>query len=142
VEEQQMTSLQSITIPVTFGALHDGLRMTTVVPGSLRYCLSDPYAVVVRFHMHAIDPLEWYLARDSLARGLKVAVALGDVQITPASNGTDLYVNFPSPASNTALRLHISVAAAFLDRTYEMVPEGTESDHLDLDDLVAQLLAH
>jgi hypothetical protein len=36
----------------------------------------------------------------------------------------------------------MSAARAFLDRTYTIVPEGEESDRLDLDDLVAQLLAH
>jgi hypothetical protein len=136
-----MNSLHSITVPVTFGALHDSRRMTTVAPGSLQYSASDPYAVVVRFHINAKDPLEWYLARESLTRGLKVTVALGDVQITPASNGINLYINFTSPGNNTTLRLPISVAATFLDRTYEMVPEGEESERLDLDDLVAQLLA-
>jgi hypothetical protein len=136
-----MNKPESIVVPVRFGALHGGRRLSTVVPAILRYDTSDPYAVVIAFPARAGAPVEWCVARETVARGLQAPVTVGDVHIRPASNGAEVHINFGSSRGDATLPLPMSEAIAFLNRTYELVPEGTETDWLDLEGLIAQLLA-
>jgi hypothetical protein len=129
-----------------------GLRLTasrdTVVPlsASLFFRGEDPYAIRIMFHAGLDEPVTWVFARDLLAVGISGAAGLGDVQIWPSA----VEPGIPHPGrmnielSSPSGRAHFEASAAelgeFLRRTYQIVPNGRESEHLDIDTELNDLL--
>jgi hypothetical protein len=112
------------------------------VATTLGYCSSDPYAVTLTFHSTAGD-VEWIVARTLLLRGLAAPAGEGDVKIRPSidHNGRPVAVlDFSSPDGRLVAQACTHELQTFLARTFAVVPVGAESQHLDLDGLVAHLL--
>ena len=63
--------------------------------------------------------MEWILARDLLAAALHSREGIGDVQAWPSAAAVE----------------------AFLAQTYQVVPDGTESDYMDFDAELTELLS-
>jgi hypothetical protein len=117
---------------------------------SLRYRVTDPYAVEAVF-----DPRQggvtWIFARDLLEEGMRTQAGKGDVKVwTHSAVGREsarTYLEL-SPSPDTALlSLPYEEVKAFLERTFALVPEGTEQAHLgasllDLERQLHQLPAH
>jgi len=140
-----------------------GLRLVvpqqTIVPlvASLYYSGSDPYAVRMAFHVGTDEPVEWIFARDLLAAGIKSRQGEGDVQVWPSATscaeagsldviegtdteGTVLNIELSSPFGQAHFEAPAQAMSAFLQRTYQIVPVGQESDYVDIETELNDLL--
>jgi len=129
----------------------------TIVPlmASLHYTCEDPYAIKMAFHVGTDEPVEWTLARDLLAAALHSREGIGDVQAWPseapggaaeagmhtvAGSGI-LNIAMTSPFGHAQFEAPAEAVASFLRRTYQMVPVGDESQFIDFDAELSQLLS-
>jgi hypothetical protein len=143
-----------------------GLRLVvpqqTIVPlvASLYYSGSDPYAVRMAFHVGTDEPVEWIFARDLLAAGIESRQGDGDVQVWPSPvsaaetgdldpidaaelTGTRekvLNIELSSPFGQAHFEAPAEAMSAFLRRTYQIVPAGRESRHIDIETELNDLL--
>lgn len=129
-----------------------GLRLVvpeeTVVPlvASLFYSKDDPYAVRIAFHVGLDEPVQWTFARDLLASGAESAAGLGDVKAWPSSqsasglSGTVLNLHLTSPYGEALFEAPVREVTDFLASTYRMVPRGGETEHLDVEKGIEELL--
>ncbi len=127
------------------------LRLRLVVAGeeavpveaALSYTPADPYAVTALFHADESAPVTWTFGRDLLAAGLDHPSGEGDVGVWPSTAGGEpvICVALSSPAGRALLEASHNDVRAFLSATFDLVPLGTESDHLDLDSALDRLLA-
>lgn len=115
---------------------------TALVAVQFEYSQRDPYAV----HL-TLDRLDsrWCLARETLVQAYDEPAGEGHVHCSvPLDPAEDrMYVTMVRPDEGKAMTLAIRRAGSlrrWLERTYELVPRGTESEHIDLDALVARLL--
>lgn len=137
------------------------LQLRLVVPGAtslpvradLRYDVTDPYAVSVAFHtggsggeptdVHG-DVVEWTFARQLLTDGVAGPVGEGDVQVwpTPPASGSPAVIclSLSSPSGRALFEVPLPELVEFLGQTYEAVPTGAESAHVDVDAELALLL--
>ena len=121
-----------------------GLRLVvpqqTIVPlvASLFYSKEDPYAIRIAFHVGLDEPVEWIFARDLLSLGIEGREGLGDVVVWPSSGSADgapgrvLNIELSSPFGQAHFEAPIKEISDFLARTYAIVPEGEESDFVDV----------
>ncbi|GEC03249.1 sporulation protein SsgA [Streptomyces spinoverrucosus] len=108
----------------------------------LWYSPHDPCAVHIDFDAGADTPVTWVFARELLARGTVRPSGHGDVRIWPTHEGQRrvLCLALSSPSGQALLHAPLSVVDRWLQRTYEMVPDGKEWQLLDLDDELCELL--
>jgi hypothetical protein len=109
---------------------------------SLYYSAEDPYAIRMAFHVGADEPVEWIFARDLLAVGLEGPAGEGDVQVWPSEDvdGEVLNIALSSPFGEAQFEAPRDSTAAFLARTYEVIAPGHESDYIDVDAELDDLL--
>jgi sporulation and cell division protein SsgA len=120
----------------------------TMVPltGSLFYSRHDPYAVRIAFHVGLEEPVEWIFARDLLSRGIQGRQGIGDVQVWPSPGpagddpGSVLTIELTSPYGQARFETPAGQVTDFLRRAYQIVPDGEEGSHLDLDAELNDLL--
>ena len=129
-----------------------GLRLVvpqqTIVPlmASLFYSREDPYAIRIAFHVGLDEPVEWIFARDLLAMGIEDREGLGDVQVWPSAGteggepGSVLNLELSSPFGQAHFEAPVKEVADFLRRTYQIVAVGQESDHVDVEGELTDLL--
>ncbi|MEW1773317.1 SsgA family sporulation/cell division regulator [Streptomyces sp. NPDC086777] len=118
--------------------------MSVPMQAVLRYDTDDPYAVRAVFHPPGQGrTVEWFFGRDMLAEALGGRTGRGDVHMWPdVDSGRDVVlVALCSPGGSALLRLPARGVESFLRETWSAVPSGAESDRLDLDAELAQLLA-
>ena len=124
------------------------LELRLLVPGAslpvqagIRYHRSDPYAVTVEFRTGE-EPVVWTFARQLLTDGVARMVGDGDVKVWPSRDGGErlVCISLSSPSGQALFEAPLGDVVSFLTRTYELVPTGTEGDHLDLDSELALLL--
>jgi hypothetical protein len=129
----------------------------TIVPlmASLHYTRQDPYAVKMAFHVGTGEPVEWTLARELLAAALHSREGIGDVQVWPSVASSDpeagmegvasghgiVNIAMTSPFGHAQFEAPAHAIAAFLRRTYQIVPEGEETNYIDFDAELAELLS-
>jgi hypothetical protein len=121
----------------------------TLVPlmASLHYSCKDPYAIKMAFHIGTDEPVEWTFARDLLAAALHDREGIGDVQAWPSADGAlgdgsgILNIAMTSPFGHAQFEAAADDVASFLDRTYEVVPVGGESQYIDFDAELGELLS-
>ena len=126
------------------------LGLSLVVPdhgsvplvASLYYSAEDPYAIRMAFHVGTDEPVEWIFARDLLAVGLEGPAGEGDVQVWPTDEqGHELLnIALSSPFGEAHFEAPRSSTAAFLSRTYEVIAPGHESEYIDVDGELDDLL--
>jgi Streptomyces sporulation and cell division protein, SsgA len=136
----------SSTAPLT-----RALRLHLVVAGeesvpvdaALSYLSSDPYAVTAVFHADESTPVTWTFGRDLLAAGLAEPSGEGDVGIWPSTSrgAAVVCMALSSPSGHALLEASRADVETFLAASYALVPSGTESAHLDLDQDLLRLLA-
>ena len=79
--------------------------------------------------------IAWLLSRELLQAGLDGPAGDGDVRLWPAHAATDvLFLHLRAPSGEALFELSRATVAAFLRQTETLVPSGTESALLDLDD--------
>ena len=120
----------------TAGRTHD---LDTV----FSYDKSDPFAVTITFLTTEGD-LPWTFSRDLLIRGLTTPVGDGDVHVCPSINDRGravVIVELSSPDGHLVTEAHTDQVFTFVQNSLKVVPEGEESQHLNLDSMIEQLLA-
>ncbi|EHR48696.1 sporulation and cell division protein, SsgA [Saccharomonospora marina XMU15] len=107
----------------------------------LSYSASEPFTIALAFRVEPGEWVEWEFARDLLIAGLSEVAGIGDVRIRPDLSGNrDLLVlELESPDGYAVVELSRVDVLRFIGRTVELVGLGVESDHLDLDGLIADL---
>ena len=135
--------MNSVTVSAELG-------LSLVVPehgavplvASLDYCADDPYAIKMAFHVGTDEPVEWIFARELLAAGLVARAGDGDVQVWPdETDGADvLNITLSSPFGEAHFEAPRSATAEFLKSTYGIIPAGSESDYIDVDSELDELL--
>jgi len=117
----------------------DGLLLRA----TLRYDPADPFAVQATFWTGE-ESVSWVLARDLLSDGLLAHAGVGDVRVWPQARQDGdpglVLVELTSPDGQATLAVDATDLGAFLLRTFEVVPQGCETDFLDLDNVLARLL--
>jgi hypothetical protein len=111
------------------------------VPASFHYSAHEPLSVIADF-MSGEVAVQWVFARDLLQGALEQPTGQGDVTCWPAFSSGErvVCIALHSPSGEALLEAPAEEIAAFLARSYEVVPEGTEIDHLDIDGLIEDLL--
>lgn len=126
------------------------LALRLVVPGggavpvtaAMRYEATDPYAVRVGFRTGADEMVEWTFARSLLTEGMHRAIGEGDVRVWPSTEriGQVVCLSLSSPSGHALFEMPLTGLVSFLRRTYSCVPNGCESDHVNLDAELALLV--
>jgi hypothetical protein len=117
------------------------LPAQTVAPlaATLVYSREAPYAVRIAFHIGLDEPVEWIFARDLLSAGIEEREGLGDVTVWPSAgsesggSGSVLNLKLSSPFGHAHFEVPARGISDFLGRTYQLVPAGEESDHIDIE---------
>ena len=138
----QQPVVADVALDVTLGCL-DESGNNHHIDTVLGYHRPDPYAVTMTF-MTGDEPLTWTFGRDLLIHGMHEASGDGDVHVSPAvdqSGDAVVLITLSSPDGHLRLEARRDHVAEFVERTLELVPSGTETFNLDLDDLLAQLLS-
>jgi hypothetical protein len=127
-----------------------GPQSWTEVPALLCYEPSDPFAVRIAFGDVGDDGgpvapedggISWLVSRELLQIGLDAPAGEGDVRVWPAHGATDvLFLHLRAPSGEALFEFSRAVVSAFLRHTETLVPSGTESAQLDLDDELQLLL--
>jgi hypothetical protein len=113
----------------------------TITPLVARFAYSheDPYALSIAFEVAPDKSVEWICARDLLAMGLEGRVGLGDVTVWPSAGseggtpGSVLHIELFSPFGQAHFEASATKISDFLRRTYQIVPAGDESRHIDVE---------
>lgn len=113
------------------------------LPAELHYDRTDPYAVCLSLGAASTGAVDWVFARSLLSEGLSRPVGVGDVLVIPLRRRARpaVRVVLRSTAGAALLDIAASAVAAFLKRTDAVVPPGTEGLHIDMDQVVADLVA-
>lgn len=113
------------------------------LPASFSYSREDPYAVHVAFHVGEGKSVEWTFARDLLSMGIAGREGLGDVRVWPSAGpeGSVLNIGVRSPFGEAHFEAPTNEILDFVRRTCQIVPVGEESDHLDFESELTDLLS-
>ncbi|MFE9925695.1 SsgA family sporulation/cell division regulator [Streptomyces sp. NPDC005774] len=113
------------------------------VSARLGYRADDPYAVHIAFHTDSEQPVHWTFARELLIEGVFRPCGHGDVRVWPskAEGRSVVLVALSSPDGDALLEVPTAQVSSWLERTLRVVPPGSESERLGLDDGLAALLA-
>ena len=113
---------------------------------SLFYSRKDPYAIRIAFHVGLDEPVEWIFARDLLSMGIEGREGIGDVSVWPSAGseggwpGSVLNIELFSPSGQAHFEAPVKEISDYLRRTYQIVPTGGESDHVDVEAELTDLL--
>ncbi|RBM19252.1 SsgA family sporulation/cell division regulator [Prauserella sp. PE36] len=109
----------------------------------LSYAADEPFTVALAFRIDPDEWVEWEFARDLLLDGITEPAGIGDVRVRPdlATHEDYLVLELESPDGYAVVEIDIEDLRRFTRATVEIVPPGTESGHLDLDTLIADLTA-
>ncbi|WP_448623764.1 SsgA family sporulation/cell division regulator [Geodermatophilus sp. URMC 64] len=121
-----------------------GPRSWTEVPAQLVYLGADPFAVRITFgDGEGEDGVTWLVGRDLLRVGLDRPAGDGDVRVWPASATADaLFLHLRAPSGEALFELSRATLAAFLRETEALVPSGSETEVLDIDEELTALLSN
>jgi hypothetical protein len=128
-----------------------GPQSWTEVPALLCYDAADPFAVRIAFgdvgdQNGIVDAEEagiaWLVSRELLQSGLDRPSGEGDVRVWPAHGATDvLFLHLRAPSGEALFELSRATVAGFLRETEALVPTGSESTMLALDEELQALLS-
>ena len=127
-----------------------GPQSWTEVPALLCYDPTDPFAVRIAFgdvgDANDVDVDEagiaWLVSRELLQSGLDRPSGEGDVRVWPAHGATDvLFLHLRAPSGEALFELSRATVTGFLRQTEVLVPSGSESAMLSLDEELQALLS-
>ena len=128
-----------------------GPQSWTEVPALLCYDPTDPFAVRIAFgdvgdERDLVDVEEagiaWLVSRELLQSGLDRPSGEGDVRVWPAHGANDvLFLHLRAPSGEALFELSRATVAAFIRQTEALVPSGSESAMLSLDEELQALLS-
>ncbi|WP_028661929.1 SsgA family sporulation/cell division regulator [Saccharomonospora saliphila] len=114
----------------------------TPVLSRLTFAASAPFTVALAFRVEPDEWVEWEFARDLLLTGLREPAGIGDIRIRPDLSDQDddvLVIELESPDGYATVEISRQDVRLFLDASIALVPPGSESEHLDLDAVIANL---
>ena len=125
-----------------------GLRLVVAghpaipVAACLYYRADDPFAICMALDVGTDEPVEWIFARDLLASGLQELAGEGDVRIFPGDLYDDDVLNIAllSPSGRARFKAPLAAMAAFVQRTLAIVAAGHETESVDIDRELRELL--
>jgi hypothetical protein len=120
-----------------------GPDVPVLVTAVLEYQPRDPYAVTAVI-LTPDGPIRWVFARDLLDEGLVHEVGDGDVGLAPMRDDeghSTVQLRLSSPDGVAVLEASTDGVLDFLARSYVLVPPGREPQFLDIDELLAALIA-
>ncbi|MER6304379.1 SsgA family sporulation/cell division regulator [Kitasatospora sp. NPDC001539] len=123
--------------------LPEGPFPDIAVEAHLRFDTSLPYAVCLAFPPvgeQGGDEIQWFFARDLLNEGRHAPSGCGDVTVRPGPEGQVL-VTLRSRDGRAVISIPSDAVTAFLLDSFALVPAGSETDHLDIDDALGRILA-
>jgi hypothetical protein len=137
--------------------LHDGECITHQIPlrcvdtagqtmtlnADFGYDSEDPFAVSMTFRTGSYEVV-WNFARELLITGLTDPAGEGDVYVWPCLDPEGrpiVVIELSSPDGELLVQGPARDVSDFVAHTTAAVPVGTESDHIDVDDLIDQLFA-
>jgi Streptomyces sporulation and cell division protein, SsgA len=129
--------MRSDTISTVIGLHLVRFQQGIKLAARLCYSPEDPYAVHIAFSTGKGEPVKWMVARDLLADGMWRRAGVGDVTVWPSDGsaagapGGVLNIELSSPYGQAHFEAPVKEVSNFLRRTYEAVPAGDESAHLD-----------
>ncbi|WP_331737497.1 SsgA family sporulation/cell division regulator [Streptomyces sp. NBC_00019] len=103
------------------------------------YDTHDPLAITLVFDTDGERPVRWAFSRDLLAEGMTAPAGEGDVVLWPelCQDGEPSSFCVQVGSVRTALfEIPVEPVAKWLARTYDMVPQGSELDGVNWDELV------
>lgn len=111
------------------------------VRAQFRYSADEPLSVTAEFSS-GDTVVAWVFGRDLLDGGTAHPVGDGDVTCWPATiNGQRVVcIALRSPSGQALLEAPAEEIATFLGRSFDVVPRACESDFLDIDGLIDDLL--
>ncbi|MEW1548367.1 SsgA family sporulation/cell division regulator [Streptomyces tsukubensis] len=112
------------------------------VPVRLYYKSTDPYAVQLSFGLTPDHMVRWTFARELLDQGLTTPTGFGDVKITPIDQSSRFRIELESPDGYAHLEGSAASVKTWLARTFEVIPAGRESESVDIDSFLAEVLSH
>lgn len=124
-------------------------HVTEPLQVNLLYDQQDPYGVVI-YMSDGLNMTRWVIGRDLLHEGMYAIhhpVGAGDLTVrVPHQNTQALSLMFkPTTGNPKDEPLYVLVprdmVRRFLDETFQLVPMGSEGQHMDIDQLIAMLLA-
>jgi sporulation and cell division protein SsgA len=115
---------------------------SVLVPALLAYRTDDPYAVHIAFHINSEQPVNWTFARELLVEGVFRPCGQADVRVWPAkTDGRSVVVMaLASPDGEALLEAPAAQVSAWLERTLRVVPPGSETEQLRIDDALDRFL--
>jgi len=140
-QPSRRTATATIHVAVPFIS---GVSQNELLEGELVFDPADPYAVTMHLEARS-GAVVWTFARELLADGIYQPSGNGDVQIWPclsSSGEAVIIIELCSPDGTAVLQAPSRAVHGFVARTHDVVPQGEESVHLRLDDMIAQLLAN
>lgn len=132
----------SVTQSVTMDCV-DSAGQAMSLEAELGYHPADPYAVTATFQTSGGDVV-WTFARDLMIQGLTAPAGDGDVHCWPCLDNSGravVIIELNSPDGELLVQVPTEDLYRFVNRTLSAVPAGNESDYLDLDLLITQLMA-
>lgn len=111
------------------------------VPAHFSYSAHEPLSIAAEFQGNGMS-VRWVFARDLLMDGTRRPVGDGDVTCWPATISGErvVCIALRSPSGQALLEAPFEQIEHFLHRAYDVVPVGAESDFLDIDALIDDLL--
>ena len=121
--------------------LRASLKSIPALLFNVRFCYQsdDPFAVQLTIDCDG-QAITWTFSRELLEQGMYAGVGRGDVVVAPALDDDEVLIGLAPAEGSAVLGIDRGAVRKFLDATYRLVPEGSEPQHLDLDDALAQLL--
>ncbi|MFJ6215743.1 SsgA family sporulation/cell division regulator [Streptomyces sp. NPDC092296] len=126
---------------LTLHMVFDGDRVAEV-PTRFRYDAAEPFAVRLAFHADEYDEAEWVFARELLADGLRGPSGEGDIRLWPShcpEHGAVVTIALESPHGSAVLEAVTADLRQLLERSYAVVPPGSEVSALPSDEELARL---
>lgn len=110
------------------------------VHAEFRYRSDDPFAVQLLLSVDQSPAVSWVFGRELLRAGVAGPAGIGDVQIFPVYDGT--VVELHSGEQTARILAHTPDVTAFLDRSLQLVPAGSESAYFEVEPDLRSLPVH
>lgn len=114
---------------------------TVGIPALFDYAAHEPFSVRASFQT-SDGSVEWVISRDLLSQGIREPAGDGDVSVWVEGDGdASVYcLQLTSPNGQALMEAPLHQVRSFLNRTFEVVPSGSETSWISIDNLIDQLL--
>lgn len=99
------------------------------------YQADDPFAVMMSISRPSGRWIDWLMSRDLLVEGLNHPAGIGDVRLTPFRDEEFdvVEIRIGDEEGFAALEFDRDLLERFLDATYDIVPDGAESNMINIE---------